>query len=272
MAKDKNSFVAYTDWNTTFEKLSDEEAGRLAKMMFAFVSDQNPEAPDRMTELLFDPIKSQLKRDLKSYEKALDNNSRKGRMGNLKRWHSDLYSMVTFEKLTLEEAEEIAKGRTCDKNIATAKNLSQNIADNDNDNDTDTDTDTVNVNDTVTDILLEKETKDKNLEKELSDQKEEIPQSVKPETEEPKKVAQKKVAFKPPSVQEVQDYCNERQNGIQAFTFVNFYQSKGWKVGSQPMKDWKAAIHTWESKNKENGKPNYRNQTGTIQPVKAKRR
>jgi hypothetical protein len=177
MAKDKSSFVAYTDWNTTFEKLSDEEAGKLAKMMFAFVSDQNPEAPDRMTELLFDPIKSQLKRDLKSYEKALDENSRKGRMGNLKRWHSDLYSKVTFEKLTLEEAEEIAKGRTCDKNIATAKNSSQKIADTVYDNEDDTDND----------ILLEKETKEN-----LSDEGSET-DLVNPEKKEAKKVAPKKV-------------------------------------------------------------------------------
>lgn len=266
MAKDKNSFVAYTDWNTTFEKLSDEEAGKLAKMMFAFVSDQNPEAPDRMTELLFDPIKSQLKRDLKSYEKALDENSRKGRMGNLKRWHNDLYTQVTFEKITLEEAESIAKHRTCDKNIATAKNLSQNIADTEYEYD--------NVNDTDNDILLKKETKDENqdfLQTEISDDKE-ISKSINTETEKEKKVAPKKEKFKPPSLQEVQDYCNERQNGIQSYTFINFYQSKGWKVGNQPMKDWKAAIRTWEAKNKENG-TNYRqSSTGTIQPTKAKRR
>lgn len=69
------------------------------------------------------------------------------------------------------------------------------------------------------------------------------------------KSSAKKEKFKPPSVQQVQEYCNERQNDIQAFKFVNFYQSKGWKVGNQPMKDWKAAVRTWENKNKENGQP-----------------
>jgi hypothetical protein len=77
--------------------------------------------------------------------------------------------------------------------------------------------------------------------------------------EERKKVAPKKERFKPPTVQEVQDYCNERQNGIQAYTFVNFYQSKGWKVGNQPMKDWKAAVRTWEQKNNTNGITNTTN-------------
>lgn len=87
-------------------------------------------------------------------------------------------------------------------------------------------------------------------------------ESVKPAKESSKKVAQKKVSekFIPPSVQLVQEYCNERKNGISAYTFVNFYQSKGWLVGKSKMKDWKAAVRTWEQKNEENGKSN--NQTG----------
>ena len=102
-------------------------------------------------------------------------------------------------------------------------------------------------------FLLEKETKEENLSKENPNENFPISESVEPGAEERKKVAPKKERFKPPTVQEVQDYCNERQNGIQAYTFVNFYQSKGWKVGNQPMKDWKAAIRTWEQKNKQNG-------------------
>ena len=102
-------------------------------------------------------------------------------------------------------------------------------------------------------FLLEKETKEENLSKENPSEIFPESEQVEPGAEKRKKVAPKKERFKPPTVQEVQDYCNERQNGIQAYTFVNFYQSKGWKVGSQPMKDWKAAIRTWEQKNKQNG-------------------
>ena len=105
-------------------------------------------------------------------------------------------------------------------------------------------------------FLLKKETKEENLSKENKTEIFHQSESVEPGSEERKKVAQKKERFKPPTVQEVQDYCNERQNGIQAYTFVNFYQSKGWKVGNQPMKDWKAAIRTWEQKNKQNGNTN----------------
>ena len=108
-------------------------------------------------------------------------------------------------------------------------------------------------------FLLEKETKEENLSKENPIEIFPQSESVEPGAEERKKVAPKKERFKPPTVQEVQDYCNERQNGIQAYTFVNFYQSKGWKVGNQPMKDWKAAIRTWEQTNKQNGITNTTN-------------
>ena len=58
----------------------------------------------------------------------------------------------------------------------------------------------------------------------------------------------KKTIFRRPTIQEVSDYCKERNNGIDPQTFIDFYDSKGWKVGTTPMKDWKAAIRTWESK------------------------
>ena len=55
--------------------------------------------------------------------------------------------------------------------------------------------------------------------------------------------------FVPPTVDEVFSYCQQRKNGIDAETFVAFYASKGWKVGNQPMKDWKQAVITWERRN-----------------------
>ena len=57
---------------------------------------------------------------------------------------------------------------------------------------------------------------------------------------------QKKTRFVPPTVEEVQDYCWERQNNVDPVKFINHYESNGWKVGRNPMKDWKAAVRTWE--------------------------
>jgi hypothetical protein len=71
---------------------------------------------------------------------------------------------------------------------------------------------------------------------------------------EKEKEKKEKVASAPrfvkPTVAEVAEYCRERGNGINPESFVDFYESKGWKVGSNPMKDWKACVRTWEQRRK----------------------
>lgn len=52
--------------------------------------------------------------------------------------------------------------------------------------------------------------------------------------------------FTPPSVAEVRAYCQERQNNVDPERFVDYYTSNGWRVGKNPMKDWKAAVRSWE--------------------------
>jgi len=52
--------------------------------------------------------------------------------------------------------------------------------------------------------------------------------------------------FTPPTLQEVQDYCKERGNGVSAENFIDYYTANGWRVGKNPMKDWKACVRTWE--------------------------
>lgn len=61
----------------------------------------------------------------------------------------------------------------------------------------------------------------------------------------------KEKKFKKPTLEEVQKYCEERKNGIDAEKFVDYYDSIGWLVGKKPMKDWKACVRTWEKKEKE---------------------
>lgn len=52
--------------------------------------------------------------------------------------------------------------------------------------------------------------------------------------------------FKKPNLDEVKEYCKERKNNINAEQFIDYYESKGWMIGKNKMKDWKAAIRTWE--------------------------
>lgn len=59
--------------------------------------------------------------------------------------------------------------------------------------------------------------------------------------------------FVPPTVEEVADYCFERMSKVDPQRFVDYYTSNGWMVGKNKMKDWKAAVRTWDQK--ENAKP-----------------
>ena len=54
--------------------------------------------------------------------------------------------------------------------------------------------------------------------------------------------------FSPPSVQEIEEYCTEKGFLLDAERFVDYYASIGWRVGKNPMKDWRAAVRTWVKK------------------------
>ena len=60
-------------------------------------------------------------------------------------------------------------------------------------------------------------------------------------------------AFKPPSLEEIKAYCLERKNNVDPETFYDFYESKGWMVGKNKMKDWQSAVRNWERR--EAGRP-----------------
>lgn len=87
-------------------------------------------------------------------------------------------------------------------------------------------------------------------------------------------------AFKRPTVEEVRAYCLERKNTVDPEAFIDHYESNGWKVGKAAMKDWRAAVRTWEKQRLNeghgNGKTNGRAKndgrtsqefTGTATPV-----
>ncbi len=64
----------------------------------------------------------------------------------------------------------------------------------------------------------------------------------------------KKAFFKKPSLDEVKNYCILRKNNIEAEAFIDFYSSKNFMIGKNKMKDWKACVRTWESREKKNPK------------------
>ncbi len=111
MAEDKKGVLVYADWIEHFEALEDDEAGQLIKHFFRYINDKNPEYPNRIIQIAFNPIKSVLKRDLEKWVSKKEKSSENGRIGNLKKYHSDLYIKYLNKEMTLEHAENLAKSR-----------------------------------------------------------------------------------------------------------------------------------------------------------------
>ena len=80
-----------------------------------------------------------------------------------------------------------------------------------------------------------------------------------------KHINNKGVSFKKPTVNDIKEYCLWRNNGIDAETFFDFYESKNWLIGKNKMKDWKACVRTWEkrqNKTNNNNTTSHRHQKG----------
>lgn len=73
--------------------------------------------------------------------------------------------------------------------------------------------------------------------------------------------------FAPPSVEDVKMYCTEKGYSMDAEHFVDYYTSNGWRVGRNPMKDWKAAVRNWNKGKEDNRGKNQIQLSGTIGTV-----
>lgn len=111
MAEDKRGALIYADQLKTVELLPDDVAGRLFKIILRYINDENPVIDELIVKVAFEPIKQQFRRDLKKWEGSKEVKSQSGAIGNLKRWHVDLYQKFINEKLSLIEALEIANNR-----------------------------------------------------------------------------------------------------------------------------------------------------------------
>ena len=100
MADNKKSFLLYCDLIHTVQKLSDEQAGKLFKHVLEYVNDLNPTTEDLLTEVCFEPIKQNLKRDLRKYEEIRKKKSEAGKKGMAKRWAKDNNDNTCYQPIT----------------------------------------------------------------------------------------------------------------------------------------------------------------------------
>ena len=181
MAKDKKSFLLYCDQQGVFNKLPDEIAGKLIKHIFAYVNDENPPCDDLLLTIAFEPIKTQLKRDLRKYDDYIDKQKFNGAKGGRPKKDEETQITQPF----FQEPKK-------------ADNVNA--------------TDTATVND----------------------------------------IKVKRDVFIKPSIVEIKTYMIEIGMTDVSEKWFDYYESNGWLVGKNKMKNWKAAVRTWKNNNLSN--------------------
>ncbi len=143
-------------------------------------------------------------------------------------YNAERYNEIIAKKREAGKAGGLAK----QANVANANSAKHNVANvanansakhNDNDND----------NDNVNDI-------------------ENIEGDSKGEGKPPMRTLVKR--FIAPTLEQVAEYCKERNSSVNPESFISYYSANGWKVGKNPMKDWKAAVRNWENNGYDNNK------------------
>ena len=219
MEKSKKSFVMYGSWSSAIEKMSNEQAGQLLKAIYALQDDENAEPEDPSVRFVFEIIKDKLFEDAREWEKAKQRRSESGKKGMEKRWSEDKRTITNDNTVITNDNTVITNDNSVITPITNDNTVTESIT-----------PITVSVSGSVS----------------VSDS---VSVNESPsETEREKQAKEKRKRFSAPSVDEVRDYCRERGNSIDAETFVDFYASKGWKVGNTPMEDWQSSVRTWEKR------------------------
>ena len=113
----KKSVIIYVDWGYTFDALGNEEAGKLIKHFFNYVRDLNPEPPDKLTQIAFEPVKQTLKRDLLKWRQIINKRAESGKLGGIKsgesrRWKQKEANEASDSKTKQNEANEASDSKT----------------------------------------------------------------------------------------------------------------------------------------------------------------
>lgn len=127
MAENKKSIIIYCDLIHTINELSDEEAGKVFKHLLSYVNDLNPEPPDRLTQIVFEPIKQQLKRDLKTWEKKKGSRSMAGKIGGLASAEARVKQKQAIVEFASNIQAKASKSNDGQANQAVTDNVNVNV-------------------------------------------------------------------------------------------------------------------------------------------------
>ena len=221
----------YTDFGELMEPLKNEERGRLFMAMLAYAQDGTAPALEGNERFVWPMARRIIDREAEAYESKAAASRENGRKGAKARWDRR-EDGVDGER----HAED--SNRHDDNGDRHAENSERH-----NENDERYGANGEN--------SQEKE-KEQNKEQEQEEEKKEEKDLsiVSPQnmcvSEEKETAPEARGHTHIPTREEIENYCRERNNGIDPGYFYNFYRAKGWRMGQNPIQDWRALIQTWE--------------------------
>ena len=219
----KETFLFYADWLNVIRDLPSEVQLEVYQAIAEYAIYGNLIELKPLAKVAFGFVKQTIDRDTQKYISISEKRSEAGKKGGRR-----------LKDNELEESNEKQK-----KQLLSEKSKKSNCPLNDNDN----------VNDNDISFLEKKKQKSDAAVSDLENENSESPIETLQAPKEQSGGGRKK--FTIPTPEEVQAYCDERKNEISGQQFCDFYSSKGWKIGKEPMKDWKAAVRTWEMRRKD---------------------
>ena len=219
----KETFLFYADWLNVIRDLPSEVQLEVYQAIAEYAIYDNLIELKPLAKVAFGFIKQTIDRDTQKYISISEKRSEAGKKGGR-----------PLKNNELKESNEKQK-----KQLLSEKSKKSNCPLNDNDN----------VNDNDISFLEKKKQKSDAAVSDLENENSESPLETLQAPKEQSGGGRKRFVI--PTPEEVQAYCDERKNGILGQQFCDFYSSKGWKIGKEPMKDWKAAVRTWEMRRKD---------------------
>lgn len=195
------------------ELLNDAEFGRLIRALLKYSMTGEIPSLSGSERVLFPRVKMQEDRFQESYEDLSTSRSEAGKKGAAKRWSKSKSDDSPNSKPASANGKN---GKATVANSKDGKAMPVNGKNGNTETETDTDTDT----NTITPSIDGSNSKGA------------------------KAPARKR--FIPPTLEQVQEYCTQRQNNVDPQYWFDYYSSNGWKVGKNSMQDWKASVRTWE--------------------------
>ena len=217
----KETFLFYADWLNVIRDLPSEVQLEVYQAIAEYAIYGNLIELKPLAKVAFGFVKQTIDRDTQKYISISEKRSEAGKKGGRR-----------LKDNELEESNEKQK-----KQLLSEKSKKSNCPLNDN------------VNDNDISFLEKKKQKSDVVVSDLENKNSESPIETIQTPKEQSGGGRKR--FTIPTPEEVQAYCEDRKNGILGQQFCDFYSSKGWKIGKEPMKDWKAAVRTWEMRRKD---------------------